>query len=50
VLYRPIDRSAAGPAPEDVAFIWERLGADMDLVEQLTGVDVRTAWGIAARG
>jgi hypothetical protein len=50
VLYRPIDRDAYAPSREDVSFVWDQLASDMDLVKELTGVDVRSAWGITAGG
>jgi hypothetical protein len=43
-LYRPVDRSVRTLTDEDRALVWELLDDEFDLVEQLTGVDVRRAW------
>ncbi|HET6560905.1 MAG TPA: sulfotransferase domain-containing protein [Marmoricola sp.] len=44
LLYRPIDRGSRVMAPEDAAFVWDQLDSDLDLVHELTGVEVRRAW------
>jgi hypothetical protein len=44
VLYRPVAETARRIRPDDAALVWELLRDDLELVHQLTGVDVRQAW------
>ena len=43
-LYRPLGPAAPKLRPRDVDLVWELLGAEMDRVHELTGVDVRKIW------
>jgi pimeloyl-ACP methyl ester carboxylesterase len=45
-LYKPVDRSTRVLAEEDRALVWELLSDEFDLVHELTGIDVRRAWGV----
>lgn len=49
ILYRPLGGVAPAIAAEDADLVWDLLGDEMDLVSDLTGVDVRGAWTFATR-
>lgn len=43
-LYRPVPVAAGRMDPDDVALVWERLGAEVDLVDELTGLGLGRRW------
>jgi hypothetical protein len=47
-LYRPVPPTAMEIAPADVAYVWERLGPEIDIVDELFGLGLRRRWGHAA--
>jgi hypothetical protein len=47
-LYRPVGEGAQRVDPDDVAYVWDRLGAEIDTVDALFGLDLRRRWGRAA--
>ena len=46
LLYQPVDRSEQQLEDADAQLVWDLLGDDLDLVLALTGVDVRSRWGV----
>jgi Sulfotransferase domain len=48
LLYKPIDPTARVLSEEDARFVWQQLDSDLDLLHELTGVDVRRAWAASA--
>jgi hypothetical protein len=48
-LYRPVPPAANETEPADVAYVWERLGPEIDLVDELFGLDLRRRWAYAAQ-
>lgn len=44
-LYRPLGEAAPGMAPEDQAYIKDRLGAEVDALEGEFGLALRARWG-----
>ena len=44
-LYRPIDRAAVRPAPDDVITVRTALASEVDTLEQTFGLRLRESWG-----
>jgi hypothetical protein len=44
-LYRPLDRQAARPAPDDVLTVKAALVDEVDALERRFGLRLREAWG-----
>jgi hypothetical protein len=44
-LYRPIDRDAVRPAPDDVITVRNALGSEIDSLESTFGLELRETWG-----
>lgn len=44
-LYRPIDRGAVRPAPDDVITVRNALGPEIDSLESTFGLELRETWG-----
>jgi hypothetical protein len=44
-LYRPLDRQAARPAPDDVVVVKTALADEVDALERTYGLRLREAWG-----
>lgn len=47
-LYRPVPVEAHRVDPEDVAYVWDRLGPEVDAVDALFGLDLRGRWSRSA--
>lgn len=45
VLYRPIDKEAVRPAPDDVGMVRRALAPEIDALERALGLGLREAWG-----
>lgn len=48
-LYRPVPAAANEIDPADVAYVWERLGPEVDTVDRLFGLNLRRRWSRAAQ-
>ncbi len=48
-LYRPVPPAANEVDPSDVAYVWERLGPEIDMVDELFGLDLRRRWTRSAQ-
>ena len=48
-LYRPVPPAANEIDPSDVAYVWDRLGHEIDLVDDLLGLDLRRRWTHSAQ-
>ena len=44
-LYRPIDRQAVRPAPDDVITVRTALAPEIDALERSFGLRLRESWG-----
>lgn len=50
LLYKPMERSESTLSSHDAELVWELLGEDLDVVHELTGVDVRRVWAVRSSG
>ena len=48
LLYRPVPADAVRIDPDDVDYVWERLGREVDVADELLQLDLRRRWRHAA--